>query len=664
MSEQSKGDHMLGRYRVTRELGRGAYGIVVEAIDTELGIKVALKILEPALTRSDPSFVQKYVNQEARILAQLQHPNIVRVFGNGQHAGVVYLVLEYIDGQTLDKWVKNTKPSLAELLRVIEQIASALDCAHEKGIFHRDIKPSNILIDLSGNAHLSDFGLAYAAMTTIGSTSSRLVTGTAIYMSPEQAEGLECDARSDVYSLGVVVYEVLAGQAPFKSETILGYIRAHLDTPPPPPAEFNRGISQDVQDVILKALSKSPNDRFQSAGMFSRALNEAVRRPYRRAETTVVSSIDARAPAPSPAGRRSERPPAEAGRKPKPGKKHTLWWIGGAVILVTICVAVAVLGTRWKGLWGSGSGPAILPSVTSGGVTETPLSGVPALGTAPAPTPSATPTPVPAELLPVPATPIETSTPEPTATPTPEPPATATPKPTATSTPRPTATPTAIPQPTPIPISSVQILYQDDFSDPNRGWTQYLRTSQERMRYQDGMLQISTSPQDSNRTENIAYPGLRFQDFVLEVDVQNLTDVPSTRMGVVFRAKYDYSGSRVGAADNSRYYAFTIGGDGVCEFYLRWVESWSASVEALVPPTVVASVNRTGEINHIHIEALGGRFRLFVNDQLTAEYEDTGYKDGHNHDFSIGDIGLLVLDPNEAGVRVGFDNLVIGLLQE
>ena len=654
MSEQPRGDRKLGKYRVTRKLGQGAYGIVVEAIDTSLGIKVALKILDPGLTRSDPSFVQKYVNREARILARLQHPNIVHVLGDGQDAGVVYLVLEYIDGQTFDTWVKNTKPSLAELLRVIEQIAGALDCAHAKGIIHRDIKPSNILIDKSGNAHLSDFGLAHAAMTTIGSISSRLAIGTATYMSPEQAEGRECHARSDVYSLGVVVYEALAGQAPFKAETVLGYIRAHADKMPPPPAKFNRGISQDVQDVILKALNKSPDDRFSSAGTFSRALSEAAQRPYRKAETVVVPPIVAKPPVPPPAGNRPVQPRKATLPKRKRGMKNTLWWVGGIGMLGMICVAIALLGTRWMGLGPSGNEPAIPSTSTPDVVAESTLSEGPDLDTTPTLAPSATPTQIPAEPPPASTTPTETPTVEPTETSTPKPTATATPEPTATSTPRPTATPTVVPQPAPIPLSSLQVLFQDDFSDPNRGWTQYLnRNRGNRIKYQENRLQISTSSEDVF-SYNIAYPGLRFQDFVLEVDVQNLTDVPSTRMGVVFRAEYDSSTYH----DYGKYYFFTVGDDGICELRIR--HGW----ELLTPPIVSEAVDRFGGVNQVHVEAVDGRFRFFVNDQFVMEFEHIDYEDSNDHDYSLGDIGLFVVDPNEVGVRVGFDNLVVGLLPE
>jgi hypothetical protein len=231
---------------------------------------------------------------------------------------------------------------------------------------------------------------------------------------------------------------------------------------------------------------------------------------------------------------------------------------------------------------------------------------------------------------------------------------------TPTSIPEPTSTgtPTPIPILTPIPTSELSILFQDDFSNPNRGWNQYLTTSQERMSYRDGMLQISTSPGDMFE-RNIAYPGLRFENFVLEVDIQSLTDVPSARMGVVFRAYYDYEYTGYESGDRSRYYRFDIGSDGMYELQLR-----DKKVESLIPPSFSEAIHRFGETNHVQIEAVRGHFRFFINDQLIAEFEDSGYANAHDHDFSKGDIGLIVDDPNDVGVKIGFDNLVVGLFQD
>lgn len=172
------------------------------------------------------------------------------------------------------------------------------------------------------------------------------------------------------------------------------------------------------------------------------------------------------------------------------------------------------------------------------------------------------------------------------------------------------------------------------------------------------MLQISTSSADRN-THNIAYPGLRFRDFVLEVDVQNLIDVPSTRMGVAFRAEYYSPGQGI---DSGYYYIFTVGGDGVCELRICYLRGEGHNL--MTPPVVSESVDRFGGVNLVHVEAMGGHFRFFVNDQFVMEFEDIDYEDFRDHDYSLGDIGLIVVDPNGVGVKVGFDNLVVGLLQE
>lgn len=181
------------------------------------------------------------------------------------------------------------------------------------------------------------------------------------------------------------------------------------------------------------------------------------------------------------------------------------------------------------------------------------------------------------------------------------------------------------------------------------------------MEYRDGTLQIRTVSQDTyNRV--YAYPGLRLQDFVLEVDAQNLTDVPSARMGVMFRAVYESSYG----SDYSKFYLYTIGNDGACELriYDTRFHGTDDSATLLASPVVLESVDRFGGVNRIHIEAVGGHFRIFVNGQLAIEFEHTDYREYANEDFSVGDIGLYVEDPNRAGITVGFDNLIIGLLQE
>jgi hypothetical protein len=251
--------------------------------------------------------------------------------------------------------------------------------------------------------------------------------------------------------------------------------------------------------------------------------------------------------------------------------------------------------------------------------------------------------------------PYPTYTPYPTHTPystltlayTPEPIATIPASPMPSSIPQPTDTP----QPTPIPISSVPILFRDDFSNPNRGWA--FTGSSKNMNYQSGMLQIITSSQLGD--SGIAYPGMQFKDFVLEVDAQNLSDTPSIRIGVTFRGGYAYP--------FYKYYLFRVGSDGICDFLQRW-HAGGGYKSVLIPPIFSDAVNHFGEVNRIHIEAVGGHFRFFVNDQFVAEHEAIDYQNTHDDDLSSGDIGLYVFNPNEADGQVGFDNLIVGSLKE
>lgn len=264
----------FGRFTLKALLGKGSFGEVYKAYDPKLGQDVALKVLHQGLM-ADLSFINK-ARKEANLVQQIQHPNVVKIYELGDADGRAYIEMEFVDGQSLAGILKSGKRfNIAQVVSFIEQISSALDATHAKKIVHRDVKPANVLIDKAGIVHLVDFGLAHAAKSSLGSSSTTAGIGTAMYMSPEQAKGQTGDKATDIYSLGIVAFELLTGRLPFEAENLPGYIAAHLNQKPPDPKKFNPAITKPVRDVLYKALSKSPAGRYKSASDFARALHSA-----------------------------------------------------------------------------------------------------------------------------------------------------------------------------------------------------------------------------------------------------------------------------------------------------------------------------------------------------------------------------------------------------
>lgn len=286
----------LGKYEIIGEIGRGGFAAVYEAVDTTLDRTVALKALAPHLLW-DPSFLERF-QQEAKLAANLKHPNIVVIYEFGQLEGVVYITMEYLGGQNLAGLVrKEGALAPSRILRITSQVASALDYAHSKGLVHRDVKPSNMMIGAGDHVTVTDFGIAKAAAATALTTTGKIF-GTPEYMSPEQAMGTrELDARSDNYSLGVVIYQMFAGQVPFTGETPLGVMRCHADEPPPPPSQINPAIPSAVEAILLKALAKERGERYQRAGDMALALEEALCEEAEDKEQAVARAREERAKA-------------------------------------------------------------------------------------------------------------------------------------------------------------------------------------------------------------------------------------------------------------------------------------------------------------------------------------------------------------------------------
>ncbi len=262
-----------GRFQIIEERGRGGMAVVYKAYDDVLQRTVALKVLLPVMA-ANQEFTQRF-RREAITAANLRHPNIVVIYDVGEYGHFQYIVMEYLEGPTLQQvMVREGVLPPNRVVGILNQLADALDYAHRQGLIHRDIKPANIMLDDQDHVTLTDFGLVKAAR---GShiTGEGVAIGTLQYMSPEQARGTEIDHRSDIYSLGIVVYEMLTGRVPFTGTTPYQTLHGLIYDPPPLLTHLNPNISPAVEQVVLRALAKEPQQRFASAGEFAQAVAAA-----------------------------------------------------------------------------------------------------------------------------------------------------------------------------------------------------------------------------------------------------------------------------------------------------------------------------------------------------------------------------------------------------
>ncbi len=272
-----------GRYRIQRKLGAGGMADVYLAEDQELGRRVAIKILN-GRHANDDQFIERF-RREAKNAAALNHPNIVSIYDRGEAEETYYIAMEFLDGRTLKELIVGRGAAPVNVaIEYARQILSALRFAHRHGIVHRDIKPHNVMVDGEGRVKVTDFGIARAGTSQM--TEAGSIVGTAQYLSPEQARGGEVDPRSDLYSLGIVLYELLTGKTPFDGETPVEIAMKHLSTAPKPPSTLRPDVPPELDMVVMRALAKNPDDRYQSADEMEGDLDR-VARGARVSATTV-----------------------------------------------------------------------------------------------------------------------------------------------------------------------------------------------------------------------------------------------------------------------------------------------------------------------------------------------------------------------------------------
>ncbi len=265
----------LGQYTLEAPLGKGGMASVYRAHQASVDRYVAIKVMTPEIA-NDPGFVERF-QREARIIGRLEHPHILPVIDFGESEGTYYIVMRYMDGGSLDDLIRQRRLRPEEVAHYLDQIASALDYAHQKGVIHRDLKPNNVLLDRANNCYLTDFGIARIEggdqhkLTATGS-----VMGTPAYMSPEQAMGRPVDGRSDIYTLGVMLYEMATGKLPFMADTSAALIFHHVYETPPSPRQINPSLPEAVEPVFMRVLAKAPDMRYGTAEALARDFSQAL----------------------------------------------------------------------------------------------------------------------------------------------------------------------------------------------------------------------------------------------------------------------------------------------------------------------------------------------------------------------------------------------------
>jgi serine/threonine protein kinase len=336
----------IGPYRIIEQLGQGGMATVFKAYHASLDRYVALKALHPAFNE-DTTFEARF-QREARVVAKLEHPHIVPVYDYAEHEKRPYLVMKYIEGDTLKARLSEGPLSSEEIARVVDTVGSALAYAHRQGVLHRDIKPSNVLVSKDGEMYLADFGLARMAQSGESTLSSDMIMGTPQYISPEQALGKnDLDARTDIYSFGVMLYEMVVGQVPFSADTPFSVIHDHIYTPLPLPHMVNPNVPEAVERVLLKSLAKDRADRYKDANAMIQAFKTAWTEAGVPMQGTFIKLTQPATTVPEAEQTAVKAEPTKMAAKadaivaaPEPKSKRSTWLLAGLGLVFLICLGL------------------------------------------------------------------------------------------------------------------------------------------------------------------------------------------------------------------------------------------------------------------------------------------------------------------------------------
>jgi Protein kinase domain len=361
-TELAAGDEFAG-YRIESRLGRGGMGILYLAIEPGLERRVALKLIAPEAA-ADDVFARRFA-EESRIAASIEHPNVVPIYAAGEEDGVPWIAMRYVPGSDLGRRIaREGRLEPAQATALIAQVGNGLDAIHAAGLIHRDVKPANVL--LSGDpgaehAYITDFGVARNVATQSGLTQTGRFVGTLDYVAPEQISGEPIDARVDVYALGCLLFKLLTGEVPFPREGEAARLYAHLNDPPPAPSFYVPSISMALDDVVARAMSKQPDDRYPSAGDLGRAARAAlsgaaVSVPERTVATGAAATRERETPTSASRAAETRRLPDEP--EAPPGKRRPLL-VAGLLALVAAAVVLALVVSGGGGGDGSGIDGAV-----------------------------------------------------------------------------------------------------------------------------------------------------------------------------------------------------------------------------------------------------------------------------------------------------------------
>ena len=406
----------LGPYDVQALLGHGGMANVYRGFDRNLRRPVAIKVLSDA-AEAQPGLAERF-RQEALLIASLRHPNVVHIYDLGEQDGYTYMVQELLPGPTLEQRLaelraRGERMGREEVLTITKQLAAALDAAHAAGIIHRDVKPSNAMWRDAGTVVLTDFGVAKNTLAQANQTQAGVVFGTPNYIAPEQAQGLPLTPASDIYALGAVLYEMIAGQPPFASDTPMGVLFDHIQTPPPPLRPLRADLPPAVEEVVLRALAKDPAARFGSAGELVRALEQA---------WSAASAVGSPAPGIHDQATRVWEPPAAVAPRPAsappravassplaPATPASVPGSRGRLALLALLLALLLLGGGALALRGAGraAAPTAHLPIVAAPPTALPVAAPATAQPAATPAPKPSPVPTAAPAAPAPANPLD-----------------------------------------------------------------------------------------------------------------------------------------------------------------------------------------------------------------------------------------------------------------